>query len=191
VLHVSTDESVAGMAAGRQLAALGVTNGLCLTVEVGEPAGVRCSGAATALARNRGVMDVLTALDPWGDPSGIRGALAARLRTDPTIDGILMTDAASTSQALSAVKDAGRLASITLGTFDPGTDALDALEAGELTFAIEQQPFLQGYLALMSLALYVLDGLLPGGGGPVTVGPVVVTRQEATRVRELVRQGIR
>jgi simple sugar transport system substrate-binding protein len=136
-------------------------------------------------------MDLLTALDPAGDPSGIRGAVAARLRADPTIDGILMADAASTSQALGAIKDADRLDTITLATFDLGVDALDALAAGEMAFAVDQQPFLQGYLAVMSLTLYVRDGLLPGGGGPILVGPVMVTQEQAARVRDLARQVIR
>jgi simple sugar transport system substrate-binding protein len=191
LLHVDTDDTLAGIAAGRQLSILGVTNVLCLKVDVGDPADSRCTGAAIGLAEGGGVMDVLTAIDPAGDPSGIRGAVAARLLADPTIDGILMTDAASTSQALAAVRDAGRLIGLTLATFDIGADALDALEAGELAFAVDQQPYLQGYLAIMSLALYVRDGLLLGGGPSFLVGHVMVANQEAARVRQLHEEGIR
>jgi simple sugar transport system substrate-binding protein len=189
VVHIATDESEARAVAGRQLADLGVTNALCLMVDSTARTRARCSSAAKALGAGGGVMDVLTALDPQGDPSGIRGAVAARLRRDPAIDGILMTDPESTSQTLGAIRDAER-SDVTLATFDLGDDALDALEAGEMAFAVDQQPFLRGYLAVLALASYLRDGLVIGGGRPVSVASVLVTKQDAARVREL-EQGIR
>ncbi len=191
LMHVETDTALAGNEAGRQLAALGVSNALCLRVDVWQKGNVRCSSAAAAFAERGGAMGVLNALDPAGDPSGIRGAVAARLRADPTIDGLLMTDVASTSQALGAVKDAGRLTTMTLATFDLAPDALDALAAGEMAFAVDEQPFLQGYLAVMSLALGIRDGPMHGRGERILVQPVMVTQQDAAWVRQLERKGIR
>jgi simple sugar transport system substrate-binding protein len=191
LVRVGPDDSLAGVAAGRQLSMLGVTNALCLKVDVGDPADSRCSGAAIGLAEEGGTMDVLTAIDPAGDPSGIRGAVAARLLADPTIDGILMTDANSTSQTLGAIAAVGRGSGLTVATFDIGSDALDALEANEMAFAVDQQPFLQGYLPVMVLALQARAGLLPGGGDPLLVGPVMVTPEDAARVRTLHQQGVR
>jgi simple sugar transport system substrate-binding protein len=189
--HVDPSDTRAGVAAGRQLGILGVRNALCLTVDVGDPADSRCSGAAIGLAEGGGVMDVLTAIDPAGDPSGIRGAIAARLIADPTIDGILLTDAASTSQALGAIAAPGGRPGLTLATFDIGADALDALGTGAMAFAVDQQPFLQGYLPVMVLALHARAGLLPGGGEPLRVGSVMVTPDDAARVRVSYQQGVR
>jgi simple sugar transport system substrate-binding protein len=191
LLQVGSDETQAGIAAGRQLGDLGVANALCLQVDVGEPWASRCAGAASGLAASGGSMSVLTAIDPAGDPSGPRGAVAARLLADPSIDGILITDPASTSQTLGAITAVGRDDSLTLATFEVGADALDALEAGEMAFAVDPQPFLQGYLAVMSLALYAQEGLLVGGGEPLRTGLAMVTQQDAARVRDLLEQGVR
>ena len=60
-----------------------------------------------------------------------------------------------------------------------------------MAFAVDQEPFLQGYLAVQSMALYARYGLLPGGGKPLLVGPVMVTDHDVARVRQLERQGIR
>jgi simple sugar transport system substrate-binding protein len=188
--RVERDETAAGVAAGRMLGTLGVTNALCLTVDVGDPADSRCSGAANGLAEHGGILDVLTAIDPAGDPSGIRGAVAARLRADPTIDGVLMTDPIGTSQTVGAITGAGRLGDLTLATLGIDDEALDALEAGAMAFAVDQQPFLEGYLPVMALGLYLRDGLLPGSGA-LLVGSVMVTQQEASRVRALHEEGIR
>ncbi len=175
LLRIGPDEMLAGMEAGQRLGDLGVTNVLCLQVATRRPDADRCAGAATGIAETGGTMDVLLALDPDGDPSGIRGAVAARLRADPTIDGILMTDAASTSQVVAAIADAGRDSTVELATIGIGADALDALEAGEMAFAVDQQPFRQGYLAVLAMTAYAQDGLLLGNGEPLAVGYDVVT----------------
>ena len=86
-----------------------------------------------------------------------------------------MTDAASTSQVVAAIADAGRDTTVELGTIGIGADALDALEAGRMAFAVDQQPFRQGYLAVLAMAAYARDGLLLGNGEPLTVRYAVVT----------------
>ena len=41
-------------------------------------------------------------------------------------------------------------------------------------FAVDQQPYLQGYMAVASLWLYLTNGNDIGGGGPVLTGPSFV-----------------
>jgi len=175
VLRIGPDEVLAGMEAGERLGGRGVTKVLCLRVAMRRPDADRCAGAATGIAETGGTMGVLLALDPDGDPSGIRGAVAGRLLADPTIDGILMTDAASTSQVVAAIADAGRDTTVELGTIGIGADALDALEAGKMAFAVDQQPFRQGYLAVLAMTAYAQDGVLLGNGEPLAVTCAVVT----------------
>jgi simple sugar transport system substrate-binding protein len=102
-----------------------------------------------------------------------------------------MTDAASTSRTLGAITGVGRSFGLTLATFDIGADALDALEAGEMAFAVDQQPFLQGFLPVMALALYARAGLAAGGGDQLQVGSVMVTQEDAAQVRTLHQLGVR
>ena len=189
--QVGVDESVAGTAAGRRLGELGVRHAICLTVDSGDPWDTRCRSAVAGLAESGGTMDLLVALDPAGDPVGPRAALAARLQADDTIDAVITASAGSVAQALQAIDDADASARVRLATFDLGPDALDALEAGDMILAVDQQPFLQGYLAVMTLALHEQSLLTPGGGRPILTGPSFVTQADAAVVRTLMDQGVR
>ena len=83
------------------------------------------------------------------------------------------------------------LGSVRLATFDLSPEVLTALKAGQIDFAVDQQPFLQGYLPVVFLAQNARYGLLPAKGTLVPTGPSFVTRQNAAAVSILTRQGIR
>ncbi|MEQ4207610.1 sugar ABC transporter substrate-binding protein [Actinopolymorpha sp. B9G3] len=77
----------------------------------------------------------------------------------PDLKGMFAVDAGSTEavgkvMAKYKLKDKG----VAAGGFDlvPGT--LNAIEAGDLDFTIDQQPYLQGFLPVLSLYLYKLSG---------------------------------
>ena len=56
---------------------------------------------------------------------------------------VLIVGASAVPDALELKKQHSRL---DIGTFDTGTLQYEALETGDLLFAIDQQPYLQGYL---------------------------------------------
>jgi simple sugar transport system substrate-binding protein len=58
-----------------------------------------------------------------------------------------------------------------------------------MSFAIDQQQYLQGYLPVVFLTLYHRYRLLPGAD--VQTGPGFVTQKTAEQVIKLSRQGIR
>lgn len=188
--HVGSDETVAGAAAGQRLADSGVKNALCLNDEVGNIAtDTRCEKATEAIVAAGGKMQVLPV--PLGDPIGIQAAVAARLQADPTIDATLSQGPDTAVPALAAVKEAGMVETVHSATFDLGVDTLNALIAGEMDFAVDQQQFLQGYLPVNFLTLYDRYLLMPGGGLPVLSGPNFVTSENAASVLELSEAGIR
>ena len=80
------------------------------------------------------------------------------------IDGILATNATSGLQAVDAVGGASRRGRVKVGAFDLGPDTLHAVQKGKLLFAVDQQPYLQGYLPVVMLANRARYGLLPGAG---------------------------
>jgi simple sugar transport system substrate-binding protein len=173
--RVGMDPDVAGRAAGEQLVARGATHAICVKgfLQVAD-LDVRCRAAGEVLAQAGGRMDDLIALDPPGDPSGIQGAIAARLRQDPSIDGVLLSGTERVEQAaraIAAADDAHRIAAGVVGT-DPQTQA--AIDAGELDFAVASQPYLEGYLPVSFLSLFLDRGLVAGAGEPVMTGPVVI-----------------
>jgi simple sugar transport system substrate-binding protein len=188
--HVGSDEAVAGLAAGRRMGELGVTNAICVNDEVGNAAlDIRCDSTAEGLAESGGKMEMLAA--PTGDPTGVQNAVAARLQADPTIDGVITMGPDGATPTLAAIKEANMLPQVKMATFDLGADTLNALKAGEMQFAIDQQQFLQGYLPIVFLTLYNQYLLMPGGGQPVLSGPNFVTAETADAVLSLSEQGIR
>ena len=71
--------------------------------------------------------------------------------------------------AVQSVKDSGSNAKVV--TFDTNADLVKAVEDGDVQWAIDQQPFLQGYEAIDSLWLYLTNRNIVGGGQPVLTGP--------------------
>ncbi len=187
--HVGSDETVAGAAAGQRLADSGVKNALCLNDEVGNIAtDLRCEKATEAIAAAGGKMEVLPV--PLGDPIGIQAAVAARLQADPTIDATLSQGPDTAVPALAAVKEAGMVDKVHSATFDLGVDTLNALIAGEMDFAVDQQQYLQGYLPVVLLTLYNRN--LNTVANPVIMtGPGFVTQDNAERVIALAEAGTR
>ena len=66
---------------------------------------------------------------------------------------------------------------------------LDAIDGGDCLFAVDQQPYLQGYLPIVHFELFFDFALVPGND--VETGPFLVEASNVTRIRELVAQGIR
>ncbi len=77
-----------------------------------------------------------------------------------------------------------------IATFDLSPDVLDAIEAGNMLFAIDQQQYLQGYLPVVLLTLYNTN--LNTIANPVLMtGPGFVTQDTAARVKDLSAAGTR
>jgi simple sugar transport system substrate-binding protein len=190
--HVGQPERDAGFAAGRRMAEVGVTRALCVNHEVGNIAlDSRCAGLEDGLREAGGSMLVLAVdlADPEDAQQRIRGALAR----DPGIDGLLTLGPAGAVPALSAVavmRTSGGLdTTLELATFDLSLPVLEAIREGEMSFAIDQQPYLQGYLAVVLLHKAIQIGAFPDG--VIRTGPAFVTGDNAAEVIRLVGQGVR
>jgi simple sugar transport system substrate-binding protein len=88
-----------------------------------------------------------------------------------------------------AVKESGKEAN--LATFDLNADVVKAIKAKEISFAVDQQQYLQGYLPVVFLALYGRNANTVGGGQPVYTGPGFVTEENADTVEKLAGAGTR
>jgi simple sugar transport system substrate-binding protein len=175
--HVGQDETVAGTKAGALMKAAGVTNAICINQEVGN-AGLdaRCKGFADGLGGKSTVVQV-----DLNDQPGAQQKISAALQADPTINGVMAlgpTGAAPSLKALAAANNT----SVKLATFDLSKDVLDAIKAGTLLFAVDQQQYLQGYLPIVFLTYDNLYGLVPGGGQPVLTGPGIVDKTNVDKV---------
>ena len=125
------------------------------------------------------------------DPEDAAQRIAGALASDRAVDGIIALGPAGAAPVLAALRESGRLGKLRAGTFDLSPEVLAAVRDGDLSFAIDQQPYLQGYLAVVLLAKYLDTRAMPGGGQVVRTGPTFVTRDDAAEVIALSEQGLR
>ena len=78
-----------------------------------------------------------------------------------------------------------------LGKSGGTSRVLQAVQAGQILFAIDQQQYLQGYLPIVLLTKYLETRTMPGGGQVIRTGPSFVTRENAGEVAALTARGIR
>ncbi len=186
--HIGQTEKVAGNGAGEKFNAEGLKKVLCVIHEAGN-IGLeeRCAGLKETFTGEVENFDVSTT--GVRDVAGTASAIQNKLTADTTIDGILAVNPVVGIAARDAIKAAG--GSQKLATFDLSTDVLNAIEAGEMLFAIDQQQYLQGYLPVVLLYLYKTNLNTVGGGLPVLTGPGFVTKDNAAQVKDLAAKGTR
>jgi simple sugar transport system substrate-binding protein len=190
LVHVGQTEYEAGLAGGERLAESGARRVLCVNHEVGNLAqDRRCAGLRDALQERGGETRVL-AVD-LADPADTRERIAGALAADTALDGLLTLGPAAAEPALAALAGSGRDGDVVYGTFDLTPGVLDAVRDGRIAFAIDQQQYLQGYLPIVLLANYAETLTMPGGGAVIRTGPGFVTADNADRVLELTRRGLR
>jgi simple sugar transport system substrate-binding protein len=188
--HIGQTEYEAGAAAGERFTAAGARQVLCVNHEVGNASlDLRCRGLEDAVKRGGGTVRVIAVslADPEDAAQRIGGALAS----DRAADGMLALGPAGAGPMLAALREAGRLGKVSAGAFDLSPEVLAAVRDRELSFAVDQQPYLQGYLGVALLAKYLTTRAIPGGGQIVRTGPTFVTPGDAADVIALAEQGVR
>ncbi|MGW0941209.1 substrate-binding domain-containing protein [Streptomyces sp. NPDC002623] len=180
------DESVAGRAVGNKLDGLGAKHALCVIHEQGNIAlEARCAGVKKTFTGETQMLYV-----DGTDMDAMTTAVQERLQQDPDIDEVIANGAQFALAAVKAVGQAGSKAKV--ATFDLNKDLVAAVRDGSVQFAVDQQPYLQGYLAVDALWLYKTNGNLSGGGvAPVLTGPAFVTRTNVAEVARFAAAGTR
>ncbi len=168
---VGQQESVAGEAAGKAMKDAGVTSLLCVNItQVIKAVDQRCESATESFG---GPVQTVR-IDPADTAAGT-AQITATLQSNPSIDGVLPLGAGVFPQSSAAIKQANSSAKI--GTFDVTKEITAGVKDGSVAFAIDQQPYIQGYQAVISEALLINKNLLIGGGTtPVASGPRVLTQ---------------
>jgi simple sugar transport system substrate-binding protein len=183
--YFGSDESLAGETGGKRAAADGFKKVLCVVQFQGQvQLEARCDGVKQGFG---GAYDKIYV--NGSDLPSVRTTIAAKLKQDPAIDFIVTLGAPIALNAIDAIKDAGSKAKV--GTFDFNPQIPPKIKSGELQFAIDQQPFLQGYLAIDSLWLYKANGNILGGGKPTLTGPFLVDGKNIDFVGKFAAGGTR
>jgi simple sugar transport system substrate-binding protein len=167
LMYFGSDETLAGRTAGERITEAGGKHPLCVIQAAGSVAlEARCAGV------KEGAPDTENIQVNGADDSAVVASLQAKLQQDPSIDYIVTLGAPIAIDALDAMEQSGSEAKLV--TFDLNVDAAQAIKDGEIEFSIDQQPYVQGYLAVTSLYLNLKNGNDIGGGQPVLTGPSFV-----------------
>jgi len=185
LMYIGQDEVVAGTAAGDRLKQEGAKKVLCVIHEQGVSAlDKRCNGVEAGFG---GTTDriYLTGFDM----ASARSTIEAKLAQDPAIDAVITLNASYAMTALPVVKATGR--KIIVATFDTNPELMNAIKAGDVSFAVDQQPWLQGYQAVDTLANYMSNHSVLGGGKPIMTGPSFIDSSNIDQVSQFAKDGIR
>jgi simple sugar transport system substrate-binding protein len=182
--HFSSDEKLAGQQAGAKAKADGATKILCTIQQTGSVAlEDRCAGVKSAFPNTENIQV------NGADDSAVTSAIQAKLAQDKDINWIITLGA---KQAIDAIKAKEAVGSeVKIGTFDLNKEAAEAVQGGNIQFCIDQQPYLQGYLAVTQLYLYKKNGNILGGGQPSLTGPSFVDKTNVDAILPFINQNTR
>lgn len=185
ITHIGQSETVAGEAVGVELSEAGATNALCVIQEAGN-VGLeeRCKAAASTFSGTMANLQV----DGTNDAE-VKATIKSKLQADSTIDAVLTLGGQYAIDAVGAVEESGSTA--TVATFDLSDDVVSAISDGKILFAVDQQPYVQGFLGITAVHLRATNGNDVGGGQPVFSGPAFVTKDNAADVAKYAANGTR
>ncbi|PYF83352.1 monosaccharide ABC transporter substrate-binding protein (CUT2 family) [Marinomonas alcarazii] len=179
LLHVGQPEFAAGFGAGQRAKKQGVKSFLCVNHYITNPASVeRCMGFAKGLGVELGNQMI----DAGSDPTNVETKVSAYLRKNPNTEAILTLGPTSAHPTLRALEKNRNIKNIYFGTFDLSGQISAAIKDGKINFAIDQQPYLQGYLPISFLTLYTRYGLIPSND--VNSGPGFITKDNIELVEK-------
>ena len=189
LVHVGQTEELAGFAGGQKMGAAGAKHALCVNQQV---------GVATLEQRCKGFSDAMKQVGATVKEIGVNGnnptqtqqTIEAAIQHDPTIDGVMALGPQGSLPAIKALQDLNKTGQIKLATFDLTPDVLQAIKNGQMLFAIDQQPYLQGYLPIVLLTLYKTN-LNAIANDALMTGPSFVTSDNVAKVIQLTGQGTR
>ncbi|MFF4018568.1 sugar ABC transporter substrate-binding protein [Streptomyces sp. NPDC001843] len=180
------DETVAGEALGKRLNQEGAKKAVCVIQEQGNIGLTqRCDGVKKTFSGTTETLYV-----NGTDMPSVQSTITAKLKQDTAIDYVVALGAPYALTAVQSVGEAGSKAKV--ATFDLNKDLTNAIKKGTIQFAVDQQPYLQGYLAIDSLWLYKNNGNYSGGGEqPVLTGPAFVDKSNVDTIAQFAAKGTR
>jgi simple sugar transport system substrate-binding protein len=165
---------VAGHQAGVAASEAGIHHLVCVNHQPAVPnLHERCVGAAAAM-RAAGGTSIELDLPPSDltNPSAAVADIQGFMHSHPTSDGILTQSSDIATYALEALKNLGK--TMPVGTFDLSTAVLQDIKSGKLAFAMDQQPYLEGYYSLEIAAQDMRYGLHPTS--PIDTSGLIVNK---------------
>ena len=175
-MYFGSDELLAGQSIGKKITEEnpgGKT--LCIIQAQGSVAlETRCKGVKEGFANTENLQV------NGADLPSVQSTIAAKLQQDKTITHIVALGAPIAMAAIGAQSDASSQAKVI--TFDLNKDAAQAIKDGKIEFSVDQQPYVQGYMAVEALWLNLTNGNDMGGGQAVRTGPSFVDKTNIDQI---------
>ncbi|OBV41581.1 sugar ABC transporter substrate-binding protein [Janthinobacterium psychrotolerans] len=151
IMHVGQPEYEAGLGAGKRAKEAGIKSFVCVNHYATNASSFeRCRGFADAL----GVDFKSSTLDTNGvDPGVIESKVSAYLRSNPKTQAVLALGPDSAPPAMRAVEKMGLKGKMYFASFDLSDEIAKGIKDGSIQFAIDQQPYLQGYIPVAVMAI--------------------------------------
>lgn len=151
IMHVGQPEYDAGLGAGKRAKEAGIKSFVCVNhYAMNASSFERCRGFADAL----GVDFKSSTLDTNGvDPGVIESKVSAYLRSNPKTQAVLALGPDSAPPAMRAVEKMGLKGKMYFASFDLSEEIAKGIKDGSIQFAIDQQPYLQGYIPVAVMAI--------------------------------------
>jgi len=185
LMYFGQNESIAGQAVGARLGDEGAQKAICVVQEQGQvQLEARCDGVVQGFSGQSEKLYV-----NGRDMPSVVSDIQAKLAQDSDIDRVVTLGAPIALAAVDAASGAGGNAQVV--TFDLNEDLVAAIEAGDVLWAVDQQPYVQGYEAIDSLWLYLNNGNVIGGGEAVLTGPSFVDETNIEAIAEYAQRGTR
>ena len=196
---VGQPEQVAGEQAGAQFKSEGVTNVLCVIHQSGQNLLDRCNGIAQALGVGSTCKTgtapasgpactelILSTPNAASNPTQADQQVVSYLQAHTSVNAVMTLNSAIATALVTDLS--GK--SIKIGTFDLDSQVVSDLQNGSLAFAIDQQQYLQGYLPIVGLDLYLkAHGNSISPGAVLQTGPFIVTKSNVNQVQAAISAG--
>jgi simple sugar transport system substrate-binding protein len=143
----------------------------------------RCAGVKSAVPGTENIQV------NGADDSAVTSTLQAKLAEDKSIDYVVTLGAPIALDAMKSIEAASSTAKLV--TFDLNTQTAQAIQDGKIEFSIDQQPYVQGFLAVTSLYLNIKNGNDIGGGKAVLTGPSFVDKNNIAKILPFTQKNTR
>jgi simple sugar transport system substrate-binding protein len=189
--YTGSDELLAGKAGGQYFAEKGAKNVLCVNTLPGAAnTEARCKGIAEGVSASGKSTQLALPSSNFGNPTAVTQAIKAALLKDSGIDGVVTISTQDADSAAAAIDQANAAGKAKLGTFDMDDTQLGRIKDGKQLFCIDQQPYMQGYLAVSQAYAYNAYGLLLPQS-PLLTGPAVISASNVDQALAGAKAGVR
>jgi simple sugar transport system substrate-binding protein len=184
LMYFGSNEDLAGQSVGTKISQDNPGKTICVIQEQGQvQLETRCAG----VAKTSPGTEVLYV--NGRDLPSVQQTIGAKLQQDPSVANVVALGADIALAAQQSIADAGSSAQV--ATFDLNADVAQQIQDGGIAFSVDQQPYVQGYMAVTSLWLNLTNGNDIGGGGPVLTGPSIVDQSNIGPVVEYTQNNTR